>query len=183
MTTVESARGALAGAIRDLVTAVEGEGSAKGWDFRPDGPAAKDWTANEQPPGWGDEPLQDAYRTGALGWYLVVDEALSVADLLESGRTLGLLSASRSLAEPAARCGLLLRTATEPAVRIRHMINERLYALYEDWRFADGVPQLDSSWQTTSPRSSSGSKFNVRTTADRPGWANDASRPRRCSAT
>jgi hypothetical protein len=27
------------------------------------------------------------------------------------------------------------------------MVNERLYALHEDWRFASTAPELDNSWQ------------------------------------
>ncbi len=70
--------------------------------------------ANEAPSGWGQEPLQDAYRTGAICWYVVADQALSVADLLDSGRTFGLLSSSRSLAEAACRSAYLLTDDVDP---------------------------------------------------------------------
>jgi hypothetical protein len=86
MPRIESPRGALAGAVRALVAAVEDEGVISDWEFAADAPARVDWVANEQASGWGDRPLQDAYRTGAILWYVVADQALSVADLLDSGR-------------------------------------------------------------------------------------------------
>lgn len=147
MTLVETPREALGGAIRDLVSAVEAAGSANDWTLLGNGAAALDWTENEQPSGWGDQPLQDAYRTGTLLWYLVHDDALAIADLLDAGRGIGLLAASRPLAEASARCELLLRHHTAPEVRVRRMVNERLHALHEDWRYAKDLPVVDSSWQ------------------------------------
>jgi hypothetical protein len=144
---VESVHGSLAGAVRDLVWAVRDVGDAHAWDFRPAGPSASDWAAREQPSGWGEQPLQDAYRTGALLWYVVGEQALGVADLLDAQRSLALLSASRPLAESAARCWWLLAPDTAPEERIQRMINDRLYALHEDWRLAKDIPQLDDSWQ------------------------------------
>ncbi len=146
-TVIESLREALAGAIRALVAEVNRAGDSNNWDFTPDSPAVTDWDAHERASGWGDEPLQDAYRTGAILWYVVNDQALAVADLLDSARSLALLSASRPLGEAAARSWLLLTTSVDPDERIRRMINERLYALHEDWRYTSAVAALDSSWQ------------------------------------
>lgn len=147
VTQIRLPRQALADGVREVATTVEAAGHANDWGFLSDSPAVTDWTANEQPSGWGPQPLQDAYRTGALGWYVVVEQALAVADLLDTGRNLGLLAASRALAEASARSELLLRPDTAPEVRIRRMINERLHALHEDWRYTSDVPELDSSWQ------------------------------------
>lgn len=143
----ETPREALAGSIRDLLGAVDEAGGAEDWTLRPSGPASRDCLANEQPSGWGTHPLRDAYQTGTMLWYVAYHDALAVADLLDSGRGIGLLVVSRSLAEASARCEMLMRFGTMPELRIRRMINERLYALHEDWRYTKDVPALDSSWQ------------------------------------
>jgi hypothetical protein len=93
---------ALAAGVDELVTAVRAAGDNAAWDFDTAGPAAADWAANEQPSGWGNEPLEDAYRTGALLWNLVADQALSTAVLLRAGRPLGGLAQGRALAESCA---------------------------------------------------------------------------------
>jgi hypothetical protein len=146
---VESLREALASALRQFLLQVEKAGDEARWDFLPDSPATADRQANEQPSGWGDRPLEDAYRTGSMFWYVAYDHALGVADLLDSGRSLALLSASRPVAEASARGWLLLATNLDPDERIRRMINERLYALHQDWLQAKPIPELDSSWQQT----------------------------------
>lgn len=147
MASLETPREALANAIRVLVTSVERAGEIARWNFAVDSPAAVDWHRNEVLCGWGNQPLQDAYRTGAIGWYLLSDQALSVADLLDSGRAFGLLSASRSLAEAACRSAYLLAEDVDPTSRMCRMINERLYALFEYHRFVSEVPGADATWQ------------------------------------
>ena len=144
---VESLRGALAAALREVVAETRRTAQDGDWEFSPGSPAVVDWETHESPSGWGAQPLQDAYRTGALIWYLVADHALGVADLLDSGRSIALLSASRPLAESAARSWFLLATNVDASERVRRMVNERLFALHEDWRFASTAPELDSSWQ------------------------------------
>ena len=91
--------------------------------------------------------MQDAYWTGTIGWYNVADQALSVADLLESGRTLGVLAGSRALAEAACRSAYLLADDVTPIERIGRLFNDRLHALNEQRRFAAEIPGVDDSWQ------------------------------------
>lgn len=143
----DSPRSALADGLRSLVAAVEQTGQGENWLLRLDSPAATDWVQNERPCRSEPQPLQDAYQTGTIGWYNVADQALSVADLLESGRTLGVLAASRALAEAACRSAYLLADDVAPTHRIGRLFNDRLYALHEQRRFAAAIPGVDDAWQ------------------------------------
>lgn len=147
MSVLDSPRSALADGMRSLVAAVEQAGQEENWLLRADSPAATDWAQNERPCGSEQQPLQDAYRTGTIGWYNVADQALSIADLLESGRTLGVLAGSRTLAEAACRSAYLLADDATPTERIGRLFNDRLHALQEQRRFAAVIPGADDSWQ------------------------------------
>lgn len=147
MAVLDSPRSALADGMRSLVAAVEQTGQEENWLLRVDSPAATDWAQNERPCGSELQPLQDAYQTGMVGWYNVADQALSVADLLESGRTLGVLAGSRALAEAACRSAYLLADEVTPTERIGRLFNDRLYALHEQGRFAAAIPGVDDTWQ------------------------------------
>lgn len=137
----------LAESIRAVVTAVERLRIANDGQFLSDSPAVSDWQTNEQVGGWGDQPLQDVYRTGSLYWYLIRDQARAVATLLDGGHTIALMSAARALAEPSARGWYLLAPDLPPDERTRRLVNDRLHALFEERRFAKALPGLDTSWQ------------------------------------
>ena len=144
---IDTPLAALASSLREFLASVEDLREANDGQFLDDAPAAVDWATNERPSEWGDQPLQDSYRTGALYWYLVREQTHAVCALLDAGAAIGILSAARALAEASPRCWWLLAIDVPPDERTRRMINDRLHGLYEDYRFAVNVPELDSTWQ------------------------------------
>jgi hypothetical protein len=144
---LETTRDALANSVTDLVHSVQAAGQSASWDFLEGSPGRVDWETNEQANDRDQQPLQDAYRTGSLYWNLVSDQALALAELIQNGRTIGLLSESRALAESSSRMWYLLAPDLPATERIRRVVNDRLSALFEDWRMSKDEARLDATWQ------------------------------------
>jgi hypothetical protein len=137
----------IAQVLRDLIAEVDAAREAAGGDFAPDSPAVEDWLANEMPGTWGPQLLQDAYRTAELYGASIKDHMLALADAIELGRPLALASLARALAEPCARAVWLLEPDLDPLERVRRLVNDILFAVYEHetlWA-AEGTVPSDST--------------------------------------
>ena len=135
----------LADAIEAIVNAVTNTAEASGWDFIPDSPAVTDWSLNELPGEWGPYPLQDSYRTGLLLWWYQSDAALALVDAIRMDRPFAYVSLARALAEASARSWYLLELGIDATERIRRLMNDRLFAMYERhtmWHDEDFMAQL-----------------------------------------
>jgi hypothetical protein len=132
----------LADSIDALVASVAEPGKAADWEFTDASPARLDWIANELPGAWGDRPLQDAYRTGLLSWWLVADHALALADAIRADRALAYLSLARGLADACVRSWFLLELEVPPKERVRRLMNDRLHAMFEQNTLLSGDPRF-----------------------------------------
>jgi hypothetical protein len=137
----------LAASILDFTDTVERVGSQSGWNFLTDGPATQEWQSEPLAGEWGAQPLQDAYKTGSVLWPVVFDHARALAMLLTApASTFALLTTARGLAEASSRAWLYLEPEVEPSERVRRLMNDRLYAMFEERKLLRTVAGSDTSW-------------------------------------
>ena len=115
-----------------VVTELDAARDLAGGDFAPDSPAKADWSANEMPGTWGPQLLQDAYRTAELYGASTKDHVLAMADAIGQHRPFAIASLARALSESAARAVWLLEPNLDPIERVRRLLNDILYAAFEN---------------------------------------------------
>jgi hypothetical protein len=105
-------------------------------DFAPESPARSEW---EQTPGVLGHDLQEAFRTSMVLWHTINDHGNALCDLIVTRRTYAAVTVARSLAEAAGRSWYLLSESVEPLERVRRLINDRLYAGFENEQLLIGT--------------------------------------------